>query len=84
LLPRRKQIAGEHDLYVKDEKGLSRCRNWDMPTTPGYPPIRGVTSRAAIPIISFRAYLGYIALEYVPDMTLVHYRQKTSAQGHKL
>lgn len=33
----------------------------------------------------FRAYLAGLTLEYVPDMTVVHYHgRKTAAQGHKL
>jgi GT2 family glycosyltransferase len=33
----------------------------------------------------FRAYLAYINLEYVPDMTVVHFHgRKTTAQGRKL
>jgi glycosyltransferase involved in cell wall biosynthesis len=33
----------------------------------------------------FRAYIAYIALEYVPDMTVIHWHgRKTAAQGRKL
>jgi len=33
----------------------------------------------------FRAYLAYISLEYVPDMTVVHFHgRKTSMEGRKL